>query len=153
MLSWLVILSHHPRQALPSHRDLSLHPASLCVRCLPRSDRGLPPAQCPIPRRPSLFSSTAYKMLLPQLLCFDNHPFSWGVYPPQRGNHELHNDELQLHCCNPSSYYQERLRPLPASFRQWQTLPQLRLPFPFWSLPSPFHRECRRGCLSPTIPK
>jgi hypothetical protein len=31
-----------------------------------------------ISRRPSHFSSTAYKMLLPQPLCFDNHPFSWG---------------------------------------------------------------------------
>jgi hypothetical protein len=35
-----------------------------------------------ISRRPSHFSSTAYKMLLPQLLCFDNDPFSWGVYTP-----------------------------------------------------------------------
>jgi hypothetical protein len=34
---------------------------------------------CSISRRPSLFSSIAYKMLLPQLLCFDNDPFSWGV--------------------------------------------------------------------------
>src|SRR5260370_29519800 len=83
--------------------------------------------QSSISRRPSPFSSTAYKMLFPQLLCFDNDPFSWGVYPPQRGNHELHNHELQLHRCNASSYHQERLRPLPASFRQWQTLPQLRL--------------------------
>jgi hypothetical protein len=31
---------------------------------------------------PSHFPSTTYKMLLPQLLCFHNHPFSWGVYPP-----------------------------------------------------------------------
>jgi hypothetical protein len=32
---------------------------------------------------PSHFSSTTYKMLLPQLFCFHNHPFSWGgVYPP-----------------------------------------------------------------------
>src|SRR4029077_1630795 len=29
--------------------------------------------------RPSHFSSTAYKMLLLQLLCFENHPFSRGV--------------------------------------------------------------------------
>jgi hypothetical protein len=36
------------------------------------------PIAC-ISRRPSHFSSTAYKMLLPQLLCFDNDPFSWGV--------------------------------------------------------------------------
>jgi hypothetical protein len=34
-----------------------------------------------ISRRPSYFSSTAYRMLLPQLLCFDNHPFSWGCTP------------------------------------------------------------------------
>jgi hypothetical protein len=34
-----------------------------------------------ISRRPSHFSSTAYKMLLPQLLSFDNHPFSWGCTP------------------------------------------------------------------------
>ena len=31
-----------------------------------------------ISRRPSHFSSTTYKMLLPQLLCFDSHPFSGG---------------------------------------------------------------------------
>ena len=31
---------------------------------------------------PSHFPSTTYKMLLPQLLSFHNHPFSWGVYPP-----------------------------------------------------------------------
>jgi hypothetical protein len=36
---------------------------------------------CSISCRPCHFSSTAYKMLLPQLLCFDNDPFSWGVYP------------------------------------------------------------------------
>src|SRR5713226_7195999 len=42
----------------------------------------LPPGQSSISRRPSPFSSTAYKMLLPQLLCFDNDPFSWGVYTP-----------------------------------------------------------------------
>jgi hypothetical protein len=45
-----------------------------------------------ISRRPSLFSSTAYKMLLPQLLCFDNHPFSWGVYTPLKRN--LFREEL-----------------------------------------------------------
>jgi hypothetical protein len=39
---------------------------------------------CSISRPPSHFSSIAYKMLLPQLLCFDNHPFSWGVYSPSR---------------------------------------------------------------------
>jgi len=33
---------------------------------------------CSISRRPSHLSSSAYKMLLPQLLCFDNDPFSWG---------------------------------------------------------------------------
>jgi hypothetical protein len=38
-----------------------------------------------ISRRPSHFSSTAYKMLLAQLLCFDNDPFSWGVYTPSNG--------------------------------------------------------------------
>jgi hypothetical protein len=38
---------------------------------------------CSIFRRPSHFSSTAYKMLLPQLLCFDNDPFSWGCIPPR----------------------------------------------------------------------
>jgi hypothetical protein len=32
---------------------------------------------------PSHSSSTAYKMLLPQLLCFDHHPFSWGCTPPR----------------------------------------------------------------------
>jgi hypothetical protein len=32
---------------------------------------------------PSHFSSTTYKMLLPQLFCFHNHPFSWGVYTPR----------------------------------------------------------------------
>jgi hypothetical protein len=37
-----------------------------------------------ISRRPSHFSSTTYKMLFQQPLCFDNHPFSWGVYPPSR---------------------------------------------------------------------
>jgi hypothetical protein len=38
-----------------------------------------------ISRHPSLFSSTVYKMLLQQLLCFDNHPFSWGgVYTPSQ---------------------------------------------------------------------
>jgi hypothetical protein len=36
-----------------------------------------------ISRRPSHFSSSAYKMLLPQLLCFGNDPFSLGVYPPR----------------------------------------------------------------------
>jgi hypothetical protein len=35
----------------------------------------------PISRRPSHFSSTPYRMLLPQPLCFDSDPFSWGVYP------------------------------------------------------------------------
>jgi hypothetical protein len=35
-----------------------------------------------ISRRPSHFSSTTYKMLLPQLLCFDNDPFSWEVFIP-----------------------------------------------------------------------
>jgi hypothetical protein len=39
-----------------------------------------------ISRRPSHFSSTAYKMLLPQLLCFDNDPFSWGCTPPLKRN-------------------------------------------------------------------
>src|SRR5258708_39544241 len=29
-----------------------------------------------------LFFSTACAMPLSQLLSFDNHPFSWGVYPP-----------------------------------------------------------------------
>jgi hypothetical protein len=41
-----------------------------------------PEQELKISRRPSHFSSTAYKMLLPQLLCFDNDPFSWGVYTP-----------------------------------------------------------------------
>jgi len=40
-----------------------------------------PFSNCSISCRPSHFSSTAYKMLLPQLLCFDNDPFSGGVYP------------------------------------------------------------------------
>jgi hypothetical protein len=35
-----------------------------------------------ISRRPSFFSSITYKMSIPQLLCFDNDPFSWGVYTP-----------------------------------------------------------------------
>jgi hypothetical protein len=30
---------------------------------------------------PSHFPSTTYKMLLPQLLSFHNHPFSWGCTP------------------------------------------------------------------------
>jgi hypothetical protein len=158
MVTFSLKLSHHFTPARPAlvgslsglrqSQTLLLH---VCV----------PPGQSSISRRPSPFSSTAYKMLFPQPLCFDNDPFSWGVYPPQRGNHELHNHELQLHRCNASSYHQERLLftpsiargPLPASFRQWQTLPQLRLPVPFWSLSSPFHRQCRRGCLSPTTPK
>jgi hypothetical protein len=41
-----------------------------------------------ISRRPSHFSSTAHKILLPQLLCFDNDPFSWGggvPLAPHRG--------------------------------------------------------------------
>jgi hypothetical protein len=45
------------------------------------------PTACPpiasISRRPSHFSSIAYKMLLAQLLSFDNDPFSWGVYTPR----------------------------------------------------------------------
>src|SRR3981081_3032868 len=35
-----------------------------------------------ISRRPSPFYSAGYKMLFPQLLCFENDPsFRWGVYP------------------------------------------------------------------------
>src|SRR5258708_6203432 len=33
-----------------------------------------------ISRRPSPFCSATYKMLFAQLLCFENDPFSWGVY-------------------------------------------------------------------------
>jgi hypothetical protein len=37
-----------------------------------------------ISRHPSHFSSTTYKMPLPQLLCFENHPFLWGCIPLTR---------------------------------------------------------------------
>jgi hypothetical protein len=52
-------------------------------RKAPSSSTAAPPISS-ISHRPSLFSSTAYKMLLPQLVCFDNDPFSWGVYTPPR---------------------------------------------------------------------
>jgi hypothetical protein len=45
-----------------------------------------------ISRRASRFSSTAYKMLLPQLLCFGNDPFSWGVYTPHFHSSPFGND-------------------------------------------------------------
>src|SRR5216684_8899746 len=35
-----------------------------------------------VSHRPSHFVSTACNMPLSQLFCFDNHPFSWGVYTP-----------------------------------------------------------------------
>ena len=89
MLSCLVIVRFQHAPSLPL--SVSAHGR------LPRLGRGLHNGQSSISRRPSHFSSTAYKMLLPQLLCFHNDLFSWGVYPPQRGNHELSNDELQLH--------------------------------------------------------
>jgi hypothetical protein len=70
-------------------------PQSFSLQSLPDSfycNGGVPPlarasstASSPISfisRHPSHFSSTAYKMLFQQLLCFDNHPFSWGVYTP-----------------------------------------------------------------------
>jgi hypothetical protein len=87
MLSWVVIIRFQLAPFLSGPHQSQTLLLHVC----------LPPGQSSISRRPSHFSSTAYKMLLPQLLCFDNDPFSWGVYPPQRGNHELHNDELQLH--------------------------------------------------------
>jgi hypothetical protein len=65
-------------QSLPDsfHRNGGVYPLA------PSSSTACSPI-CSISRRPSLFSSTAYKMPLQQLLCFDNHPFSWGVYPPR----------------------------------------------------------------------
>jgi hypothetical protein len=52
--------------------------------CIPlsHSSSTAAPRISTISPRPSLFSSTAYKMLLPQISCFDNHPFSWGVHTP-----------------------------------------------------------------------
>jgi hypothetical protein len=48
----------------------------------------------PTSRRASHFSSTAYKMLLPQLLCFDNDPFSWwGVPPPREFSPRIKTDQ------------------------------------------------------------
>jgi hypothetical protein len=49
---------------------------------LPPSSSTVPSPICSISRRPSHFASTTYKMLLPQILCIDNDPFSWGVYTP-----------------------------------------------------------------------
>src|SRR4029077_7207281 len=75
----------------PTERYISPLCSYLCPRS-PSRQGGTPPASLysrppldsisSIFRRPSYFSSTTYKMLLPQLLCFDNHPFSCGVYPP-----------------------------------------------------------------------
>jgi hypothetical protein len=51
---------------------------------LAQSSCTAPSPICSISRRPSHFPSRAYKMLLAQLLCFDNHPFSWEVYTPSQ---------------------------------------------------------------------
>jgi hypothetical protein len=72
----------------PSQAELCYDKNSLYSRSVPRClcgnpSHGLPLLQSVLfSRRPSHFPSTVYKMLLPQLLCFDNHPVSWGVYPP-----------------------------------------------------------------------
>src|ERR1700674_206691 len=50
-----------------------------CTPLTPSSSNASSPI-CSISCRPSHFSSTTYKTLLAQLLCFDNDPFSWGVY-------------------------------------------------------------------------
>ena len=56
------------------------------------------PGQSSISCRPSHFFSTAYKMLLPQLLCFDNDPFSWGGVPPNlRTFHVFPSYPLSFH--------------------------------------------------------
>src|SRR6267378_1916155 len=96
MLSWVVIFSRHPdRSALRSRLSVS---SPVMLLLLPTSLPTLPPwfinprvTSYEISRRPSPFCSASYKMLFPQLLCFENYPSFMGVYTPQRGNHELHN--------------------------------------------------------------
>jgi hypothetical protein len=80
----------------PSHGVLCIPFIFLSLRTLSFATGGYTPlaqsfctASSPtsfISRRPSHFSSTTYKMLFQQPLCFDNHPFSWGVYPPLKRN-------------------------------------------------------------------
>ena len=44
----------------------------------------VPPHERAKPRCAPPFFSIPCELLLPQLLCFENDAFSWGVYPPRR---------------------------------------------------------------------
>jgi hypothetical protein len=77
-----------PSSPSSSNRTLRIPFISLSLRALSLATGGYTPSLhfsrppldsiSSISRRPSLFLSIAYKMLLSQLLGFDNPPFSWG---------------------------------------------------------------------------
>jgi hypothetical protein len=155
VLASVVIISLHSRQAPRPAAPVpfSYLPAKLAGDFRPGQSRLFPAIH------PFCFQFIA-KCPLNNSFVLTTFHFHGGCIPPQRGNHELNSVEFQPHRGYPGSYSQERLftssiarGPLPASFRQRQTLPQFRFPFPLWSLPSSFHRECRHGRLATVIPK
>jgi hypothetical protein len=91
MLSWVVRFSLQVALDLSGLRRSQTCPSHIYI----------PSCQPCISRRPSHFSSTAYKMLLPKLLCFDNDPFSWGCTPPLSvlHSHSLRTSARIAHFC------------------------------------------------------
>jgi hypothetical protein len=101
MLTFRVIVSYQLNLSAPRSRLSVSSPVMLflLLTSLPGYLLALPNprvASNEISRRPSPFYSATYKMLFPQLLCFENDPSFMGGVPPLREKHELHNHARRL---------------------------------------------------------